>query len=108
MQIPGLKRTRSQTKTYEASKRARIALKELPFSTTATTLTAPPSQSIDELNAKYNRVDHTLHSLHDLFKVIVTVLFPDLQLFNLSDSVTQERVETISLRHILNIVFNRA
>ena len=53
---------------HEASKRARTALKKLPFSTTATTLTAPPSQSIDELKTKYNSVNHIILPLHDYFK----------------------------------------
>lgn len=47
-------------------------LKKLPFLTTATLLTPQPPKSIDELNAKYNSVSHTLHPLHDHFKVIAT------------------------------------
>ncbi|MEC8677955.1 MAG: hypothetical protein VXX85_03780 [Candidatus Margulisiibacteriota bacterium] len=73
MEIPTLKRTRSQTKTYDASKRARTALKQMPFSTSVTTLNAEPSQSIDELKTKYNSVSHTIHPLHDYFKTTTTL-----------------------------------
>ena len=48
-------------------------LKKLPFLTTATLLTPQPPKSIDELNAKYNSISHTIHSLHDYFKITTTV-----------------------------------
>ena len=73
MEKATLKRTRSQTKSNEASKQARTVLKKLPFSTTATTLTAPPSQLIDELKTKYNSVNHIILPLHDYFKITTTV-----------------------------------
>ncbi len=38
------------------------------------------------------------------FKVFIALLFPDLQLFNLTDTVTQSRVDTIPFKHIVRIV----
>lgn len=38
------------------------------------------------------------------FKVFIALLFPDLQLFNLTDTVTQSRVDTIPFKHVVRVI----
>lgn len=40
----------------------------------------------------------------EVFKVFISVLFPDLHLFSVTDSVTQASVETISPKHVMSMI----
>lgn len=54
-------------------------------------------------DAYVNFTDYGDTSFVKAFKMFVSIMFPDLQLFNLTDSITQSRVATISAKHVINV-----